>query len=108
MQNKLAATFGMPRLFPNPFSPFFPLFRRFAVAYLNAAGQQKKKRIQKKEKNLRQFCLIVACLWLGHKNSWQHFGPCFYFLGSSLFFHFLFYYKQKFLSIAGEPLIKEA
>jgi len=51
MQNKLAATFGMPRLFPNPFSPFFPLFRRFAVAYLNAAGQQKKKNPEEREKS---------------------------------------------------------
>jgi len=49
MQNKLAATFGMPRLFPNPFSPFFPLFRRFAVAYLNAAGQQKKESRRKRK-----------------------------------------------------------
>jgi len=85
MQNKLAATFGMPRLFPNPFSPFFPLFRRFAVAYLNAAGQQKKKESRRKRKICDNFVSLSLVSGWATKILGNILGPVSIFLAPRCF-----------------------
>lgn len=110
MQNKLAATFGMPRhLSPTHFHHFSCFSAALLLHIWMPQGMENKK---KKSKRKRKICDNFVSLSLVSGRATKILGNIFSPISIFVAPHFVFFSpftaNNKFLSIAGEPLIKEA